>query len=158
MCAYLNHLGVHHTMYQPLGVDTEVSGRAARHDLRERLVWHLIRPVCWCMPALRPAKQNLPGPCCTAFARLRTPLSCLMKSVGTAKARPPAALSPYCGTSRDSGRAPAQWFALPDCPSLHRRTKENLRAVIYSEVAMRVASGPVRRGAVPCPVPFPEFV
>src|SRR6202040_1350063 len=97
MCTYLNHLGLRNTMYQPLGVDTEVfTPERRKEDLREKLGLPLDTRVL--VYAGRFAgEKNLPV-LLQAFARLGSPYPLLL--IGGARATRPAdnvTMLPYRG-------------------------------------------------------------
>jgi alpha-1,6-mannosyltransferase len=144
MCAYLNHLGVHHTMYQPLGVDTDVFSPERRtHDLREKLGLSPDSRVL--VYAGRFAgEKNLPV-LLQAFARLGRPYHLLMVG-GDHEARPESNVTilPY---RRDSGEL-AQLFASADA-LVHAGTKETFGLVILESMACGRPVVAVNAGAVP---------
>jgi alpha-1,6-mannosyltransferase len=144
MCAYLNHLGVHHTMYQPLGVDTEVFRPDRRTaDLRRKL---------GLAPAARvlvyagrfAGEKNLPV-LLQAFARLGKPYHLLMIG-GDREARPSANITmlPYRRDSLDLAR----WFASADA-LVHAGTKETFGLVILEAMACGRPVVAVHAGAIP---------
>jgi alpha-1,6-mannosyltransferase len=144
MCAYLNHLGVHHAVYQPLGVDTEVFRPERRkHDLREKL--GLSRDSRVLVYAGRFAgEKNLPV-LLQAFARLGHPYHLLMIG-GDHEARPATNVTilPY---RRDSQEL-AQWFASADA-LVHAGTKETFGLVILESMACGRPVVAVNAGAIP---------
>ena len=144
MCSYLNDLGVHHTQYQPLGVDTEIFRPDRRtNDLRERL--GLAPDARVLLYAGRFAgEKNLPI-LLQAFARLGRPYHLLMIG-GDHEARPAAnvTLLPY---RRDSLEL-AQWFASADA-LVHAGTKETFGLVILESMACGRPVVAVSAGAVP---------
>ncbi len=147
MCRYLNDLGVHHTMYQPLGVDTDVfRPERCRHDLRERLGLPADSRVL--IYAGRFAgEKNLPV-LLQAFARLGRPYHLLMIG-GDHEARPAANVTmlPYRRDSREL----AEWFASADA-LVHAGTKETFGLVILESMACGRPVVAANAGA------FPEFV
>jgi alpha-1,6-mannosyltransferase len=130
MCSYLNHLGVQHAMYQPLGVDTDVfSPQRRTRDLREKLGLSPDSRVL--VYAGRFAgEKNLPV-LLQAFARLGRPYHLLMVG-GDHEARPEGNVTilPY---RRDSGEL-AQLFASADA-LVHAGTKETFGLVILESMA-----------------------
>jgi alpha-1,6-mannosyltransferase len=144
MCAYLNDLGVHNTLYQPLGVDTNVFTPERRtNDLRERLGLPPDSRVL--IYAGRFAgEKNLPV-LLQAFARLGRPYHLLMIG-GDHEARPETnvTLLPY---RRDSLEL-AQWFASADA-LVHAGTKETFGLVILESMACGRPVVAVNAGAVP---------
>ena len=147
MCAYLNHLGIRHTLYQPLGVDTEVFRPERRkNDLREKLGLSSQARVLIYAGRLAPEK-NLPV-LLQAFARLGRPYHLLMVG-GKHEARPAANVTilPYRRDSREL----AQWFASADA-LVHAGTKETFGLVILESMACGRPIVAVNAGA------FPEFI
>ena len=144
MCAYLNHLGVGHTILQPLGVDTDVFRPDRRtHDLRARLGLSPDSRVL--IYAGRFAgEKNLPV-LLHAFARLGSPYHLLMIG-GDHEARPSAnvTLLPYCKDSREL----ATWFASAD-GLVHAGTKETFGLVILESMACGRPVVAVNAGAIP---------
>lgn len=144
MCSYLNHLGVHHAMYQPLGVDTDVfSPQRRTHDLREKLGLSLDSRVL--VYAGRFAgEKNLPI-LLQAFARLGRPYHLLMVG-GDHEARPEGNVTilPY---RRDSGEL-AQLFASADA-LVHAGTKETFGLVILESMACGRPVVAANAGAIP---------
>jgi alpha-1,6-mannosyltransferase len=144
MCSYLNHLGVHHTMYQPLGVDTDVFSPARRTDaLREWLGLSADSRVL--VYAGRFAgEKNLPV-LLQAFARLGHPYHLLMVG-GDHEARPEGNVTilPY---RRDSGEL-AQLFASADA-LVHAGTKETFGLVILESMSCGRPVVAANAGAIP---------
>jgi alpha-1,6-mannosyltransferase len=144
MCTYLNHLGVHNAMYQPLGVDTEVFSPERRTDtLREQL--GLPADSRLLVYAGRFAgEKNLPV-LLQAFARLGAPYHLLMVG-GDHEARPAGnvTLIPY---HRDS-RKLAEVFASADA-LVHAGTKETFGLVILESMACGRPVVAVNAGAIP---------
>ncbi len=144
MCSYLNHLGVHHAMYQPLGVDTEVFRPERRtHDLRDKLGLPADSRVLVYAGRFA-AEKNLPI-LLQAFARLGPPYHLLMIG-GNHEARPESNVTilPYRSDSLEL----AQWFASADA-LVHAGTKETFGLVILESMACGrpvVAAG---AGAIP---------
>ncbi len=147
MCTYLNDIGVHHTVLQPLGVDAEVFHPQRRTDaLRERLG---LRPGARVLVyAGRFAEEkNLPV-LLQAFARLGAPYHLLL--IGGAHAGRPAVnvtMLPYRGNSVEL----AGWIASADA-LVHAGTKETFGLVILEAMACGRPVVAARAGA------FPEFV
>jgi alpha-1,6-mannosyltransferase len=147
MCGYLNDIGVHHTMLQPLGVDAGVFHPQRRSDtLRARL--GLAAQARVLVYAGRFAEEkNLPV-LLQAFARLGAPYHLLL--IGGARATRPAAnvtMLPYCGDSVEL----AGWIASADA-LVHAGTKETFGLVILEAMACARPVVAARAGA------FPEFV
>jgi alpha-1,6-mannosyltransferase len=147
MCGYLNDIGVHHTMLQPLGVDAGVFHPQRRSDtLRARL--GLTRQARVLVYAGRFAEEkNLPV-LLQAFARLGAPYHLLL--IGGARATRPAAnvtMLPYRGDSVEL----AGWIASADA-LVHAGTKETFGLVILEAMACARPVVAARAGA------FPEFV
>lgn len=144
MCGYLNDLGVHNTMYQPLGVDTDVfRPERARADLREKLGLQPESRVL--VYAGRFAgEKNLPV-LLEAFARLRRPYHLLMIG-GDHEARPAdnVTILPY---RRDSHEL-AELFASADA-LVHAGTKETFGLVILEAMACGRPVVAARAGAIP---------
>ncbi|MGP8032852.1 MAG: glycosyltransferase [Steroidobacteraceae bacterium] len=147
MCDYLRELGVHHTVHQPLGVDTEVfHPRRRTLALRERL----------CLPANTrllvfagrfAEEKNLPL-LLQAFARLGAPYHLLL--IGgkrTARPMPNVTMLPY---RRDSLEL-AAWIASADA-LVHAGTKETFGLVTLEAMACGRPVVVARAGA------FPEVV
>jgi len=147
MCQFLNSLGVHHTMHQPLGVDAEVfHPKRRRPGLRERL--GLTTGARLLVYAGRFAdEKNLPV-LLHAFARLGSPYHLLMIG-GDREARPSSniTLLPY---RRDSHEL-AQWLASADA-LVHAGTKETFGLVVLEAMACGRPVVAARAGA------FPELV
>ena len=147
MCQFLNSLGVHHTMHQPLGVDAEVfHPKRRRPGLRERL--GLTTGARLLVYAGRFAdEKNLPV-LLHAFARLGSPYHLLMIG-GDREARPSSniTLLPY---RRDSLEL-AQWLASADA-LVHAGTKETFGLVVLEAMACGRPVVAARAGA------FPELV
>jgi alpha-1,6-mannosyltransferase len=147
MCAYLNDIGVHHTMHQPLGVDAEVFHPQRRTDtLRERL--GLAAHARVLVYAGRFAEEkNLPV-LLQAFARLGKPYHLLL--IGGARAARPAGnvtMMPYRRNSVEL----AGWIASADA-LVHAGTKETFGLVILEAMACARPVVAARAGA------FPELV
>ncbi|GAC1662954.1 MAG: glycosyltransferase family 1 protein [Steroidobacteraceae bacterium] len=147
MCAYLNNIGVQHTVLQPLGVDAEVFHPQRRtNTLRARLGLDPATRVL--VYAGRFAEEkNLPV-LLQAFARLGQPYHLLL--IGGAHAGRPAAnvtMLPYRGDSVEL----AGWLASADA-LVHAGTKETFGLVILEAMACARPVVAVRAGA------FPEFV
>ncbi len=147
MCTYLDTLGVHHAVYQPLGVDAEVfhPGRRTR-ALRERL--HLPPETRLLVYAGRFAEEkNLPV-LMQAFAQLGKPYHLLLIG-GHRRARPTrnVTMVPY---RRDSVEL-ASWVASADA-LVHAGTKETFGLVVLEAMACGLPVVAARAGA------FPELV
>ena len=144
MCSYLNHLGVEHAMYQPLGVDTDVFSPERRtQDLREKL--SLSQDSRVLVYAGRFAgEKNLPV-LLQAFARLGHPYHLLMVG-GDHEVRPAGNVTilPYRRDSREL----AQLFASADA-LVHAGTKETFGLVILESMACGRPVVAVDAGAIP---------
>jgi alpha-1,6-mannosyltransferase len=144
MCSYLNHIGIHHAVYQPLGVDADVFRPERRsHDLREKLGLPPDSRVL--IYAGRFAgEKNLPV-LLQAFARLGSPYHLLMIG-GDHEARPATNVTilPY----RKDSRELAQWFASADA-LVHAGTKETFGLVILESMACARPVVAVAAGAIP---------
>ena len=147
MCAYLNDIGVHHTMHQPLGVDAEVFHPQRRTTtLRERLGLPAGTRVL--VYAGRFAEEkNLPV-LLQAFARLGAPYHLLL--IGGARAARPAGNVTMMPYRRDSVEL-AEWIASADA-LVHAGTKETFGLVILEAMACGRPVVAARAGA------FPELV
>ena len=147
MCEYLGELGVHHTLYQPLGVDAEVFHPQRRTlDLRARL--HLSPGTRLLAYAGRFAgEKNLPV-LLQAFAQLGAPYHLLLIG-GHRRARPArnVTMVPY---RRDSLEL-AAWIASADA-LVHAGTKETFGLVVLEAMACGRPVVAARAGA------FPELV
>lgn len=144
MCDFLHHLGVQHTVHQPLGVDAEIFRPERRTPgLREKL--GLSPGVRLLAYAGRfSSEKNLPV-LLHAFARLRSPYHLVMIG-GAREARPTANVSilPY---RRDSLEL-AQWLASADA-LVHAGTKETFGLVILEAMACARPVVAARAGAIP---------
>lgn len=147
MCAYLNDIGVHHTMHQPLGVDAEVFHPQRRTEtLRARLGLPAATRVL--VYAGRFAEEkNLPV-LLQAFARLGAPYHLLL--IGGARAARPAGNVTMMPYRRDSVEL-AEWIASADA-LVHAGTKETFGLVILEAMACGRPVVAARAGA------FPELV
>lgn len=147
MCAYLDELGVHHTLHQPLGVDAEVfHPRRRMLPLRQRL--GLPADARLLVFAGRFAEEkNLPL-LLKAFSRLGSPYHLLLIG-GRRTARPAANVSmiPY---RRDSLEL-ASWIASADA-LVHAGTRETFGLVTLEAMACGRPVVVARAGA------FPEVV
>jgi alpha-1,6-mannosyltransferase len=144
MCSYLNHLGVHHTIYQPLGVDAEIFRPERRADnLRETLgLSHDSRVLVYA--GRFAGEKNLPV-LLQAFARLGHPYHLLMIG-GDHPARPAANVTilPY----RKDSLELAKLFASADA-LVHAGTKETFGLVILESMACGRPVVAVNAGAIP---------
>ena len=144
MCSYLNNLGVHHAVYQPLGVDTDVFSPDRRtNELRATL--GLPPDARVLVYAGRFAgEKNLPV-LLQAFARLGRPYHLLM--IGgdhPARPEPNVTILPY---RRDSYEL-AELFASADA-LVHAGTKETFGLVILESMACGRPVVAVTAGAIP---------
>lgn len=130
MCGYLNSIGVHHTVYQPLGVDANVFHPSQRTlDLRGRL--GLAENTRLLVFAGRFSGEKNLSVLLYAFARLGAPYHLLLIG-GDRYARPNSNVTmiPY---RRDSQEL-AQWIA--SCDALvHAGTKETFGLVLLEAMA-----------------------
>jgi alpha-1,6-mannosyltransferase len=144
MCSYLNHLGVPHAMYQPLGVDADIFSPERRsNDLREKLGLPAESRVLIYAGRFAPEK-NLPV-LLQAFARLGRPYHLLMIG-GKRHARPAANVSivPY----RKDSQELAQWYASADA-LVHAGTKETFGLVVLESMACGRPVVAANAGALP---------
>jgi alpha-1,6-mannosyltransferase len=144
MCAFLNNLGVHHTMHQPLGVDAEVFAPERRTlDLRAKL--GLPADTRLLAYAGRFSGEKNLNVLLHAFARLGRPYHLLLIG-GDRDARPTAnvTMMPY---RRDSHEL-AQWLASVDA-LVHAGTKETFGLVILEAMACGRPVVAARAGAIP---------
>jgi alpha-1,6-mannosyltransferase len=144
MCAYLNHIGVRHTMLQPLGVDTEVFRPERRtHDLRERLGLPADSRVLVYAGRFS-ADKNLPV-MLQAFARLGRPYHLLMIG-GDQEARPADNVTML--RYRKDSHELAQWLASADA-LIHAGTKETFGLVVLEAMACGRPVVAADAGAIP---------
>lgn len=144
MCAFLNELGVHHTLHQPLGVDAEVFAPERRTlDLRAKL--GLPQDTRLLTYAGRFSGEKNLSVLLHAFARLGKPYHLLLIG-GDRTARPTANVTmlPY---RRDSHEL-AQWLASADA-LVHAGTKETFGLVILEAMACGRPVVAARAGAIP---------
>jgi alpha-1,6-mannosyltransferase len=147
MCAYLDDIGVHHAVHQPLGVDADVFHPARRHgELRHRL--GLAPEARVLVFAGRFAEEkNLPL-LFQAFARLGKPYHLLLIGGGrTAQPAPNVTMLPY---RKDSVEL-AGWIASADA-LVHAGDKETFGLVTLEAMACGRPVVAARAGA------FPEYV
>ncbi|HYB65992.1 MAG TPA: glycosyltransferase [Steroidobacteraceae bacterium] len=144
MCEYLDALGVHHTLHQPLGVDAGVfHPRRGTLDLRGRL--HLSPGTRLLAYAGRFAgEKNLPV-LYEAFARLGDSYHLLLIG-GHRRARPArnVTMVPY---RRDSTEL-ASWIASADA-LVHAGTRETFGLVVLEAMACGRPVIAARAGALP---------
>jgi alpha-1,6-mannosyltransferase len=144
MCHYLNSIGVQHTVYQPLGVDTNVFHPSRRTlDLRSRL--GLSQDTRLLVFAGRFSGEKNLSVLLYAFARLGAPYHLLLIG-GDRYARPNSNVTmiPY---RRDSQEL-AQWIA--SCDALvHAGTKETFGLVLLEAMACGRPVIAARASAVP---------
>lgn len=144
MCEFLNSLGVHHAVHQPLGVDADIFRPERRSPgLRQRL--GLSSQVRLLAYAGRFAgEKNLPV-LLHAFARLGAPYHLVLIG-GDRETRPSANVSilPYRSDSLEL----AQWLASADA-LVHAGTKETFGLVILEAMACGRPVVAARAGAIP---------
>ncbi|MEP7242138.1 MAG: glycosyltransferase [Gammaproteobacteria bacterium] len=144
MCAFLNDLGVHHTMHQPLGVDAEVFAPERRTlDLRAKL--GLPPETRLLAYAGRFSGEKNVNVLLQAFARLGKPYHLLLIG-GDKTARPNSNVTmlPYRADSYEL----AQWLASADA-LVHAGTKETFGLVILEAMACGRPVVAARAGAIP---------
>jgi alpha-1,6-mannosyltransferase len=144
MCEFLNSLGVHHTMHQPLGVDAEVFTPARRTlDLRAKL--GLPENTRLLAYAGRFSGEKNVDVLLQAFARLGKPYHLLLIG-GDRPARPTANVTmlQYRQDSSDL----AQWLASADA-LVHAGTKETFGLVVLEAMACGRPVVAARAGAIP---------
>jgi len=144
MCEFLNHLGVRHTMHQPLGVDAEVFTPKRRTlDLRARL--GLPENTRLLAYAGRFSGEKNLNVLLHAFARLGQPYHLLLIG-GDRTARPTSNITmlPYRRDSREL----AQWLASVDA-LVHAGTKETFGLVVLEAMACGRPVIGARAGAIP---------
>ncbi len=147
MCEYLEDLGVHHVMHQPLGVDTEVfHPRRRTPALRPRLALPAHSRVL-IFAGRFAGEKNLPL-LLQAFARLGAPYHLLL--IGGQRAARPAANVTVLPYRRDSLEL-ARWIASADA-LVHAGTKETFGLVILEAMACARPVVAARAGA------FPELI
>lgn len=144
MCDYLNSIGVQHTVYQPLGVDTNVFNPSRRMlDLRGRL--GLPQNTRLLVFAGRFSGEKNLSVLLYAFARLGAPYHLLLIG-GNRFARPNSNVT-MISYRRDS-RELAQWIA--SCDALvHAGTKETFGLVLLEAMACARPVIAARASAVP---------
>lgn len=144
MCAFLNSLGVNHTMHQPLGVDAEIFSPMRRTlDLRAKL--GLPRETRLLAYAGRfSGEKNLPV-LLHAFARLGKPYHLLL--IGGDRDTRPTANVTMLQYRRDSTEL-AQWLASADA-LVHAGTKETFGLVVLEAMACGRPVVAARAGAIP---------
>ena len=143
MCAFLNHLGVYHTLLQPLGVDTQIFRPERRDgDLRKRL--GLTADARVLVYAGRFAAEKNLHVLQQAFARLGRPYHLLMIG-GEREARTSnITMLPY----RKDSLELARWLASADA-LVHAGTKETFGLVILEAMACGRPVIAARAGAIP---------
>jgi alpha-1,6-mannosyltransferase len=144
MCAFLNSIGVAHTVHQPLGVDAEIFSPARRTlELRARL--GLPENTRLLAYAGRFSGEKNLDVLLQAFARLGAPYHLLMIG-GDRSARPMSNVTmvPY---RRDSAEL-AQWLASVDA-LVHAGTKETFGLVVLEAMACGRPVVGARAGAIP---------
>lgn len=144
MCEFLNSLGVHHTMHQPLGVDAEVFTPARRTaDLRAKL--GLPENTRLLAYAGRFSGEKNLDVLLQAFARLGKPYHLLL--IGGERNAQPTANITMLQYRRDSGEL-AQWLASVDA-LVHAGTKETFGLVVLEAMACGRPVVAARAGAIP---------
>lgn len=144
MCAFLNDLGVRHTMHQPLGVDADIFAPQRRTlDLRAKL--GLANGTRLLAYAGRFSGEKNVDVLLHAFARLGRPYHLLLIGGGR-EARPThnVTMLPY---RRDSHEL-AQWLASVDA-LVHAGTRETFGLVILEAMACGRPVVAARAGAIP---------
>jgi alpha-1,6-mannosyltransferase len=144
MCAFLNSIGVSHTVHQPLGVDAEVFSPVRRtEELRARL--GLPENTRLLAYAGRFSGEKNLDVLLQAFARLGAPYHLLLIG-GDRNARPTpnVTMLPY---RRDSAEL-AQWLASVDA-LVHAGTKETFGLVVLEAMACGRPVVAARAGAIP---------
>jgi alpha-1,6-mannosyltransferase len=144
MCEYLNSLGIHHTVHQPLGVDEKVFHPARRTlDLRAKL--GLPPQTRLLVFAGRFAGEKNLSVLLHAFAKLGAPYHLLLIGGGMeARPMPNITMLPY---RRDSGEL-AQWLASADA-LVHAGTKETFGLVLLEAMACGRPVVAARASAIP---------
>lgn len=147
MCAYLNDIGVHHAVHQPLGVDTEVFHPKRRtNELRRRLELPPESRVL-AFAGRFAEEKNLPL-LFQAFARLGAPYHLVLIGGGrTARPTRNVTMLPY---RKDSVEL-ASWIASADA-LVHAGDKETFGLVTLEAMACGRPVVAARAGA------FPEYV
>jgi alpha-1,6-mannosyltransferase len=144
MCAFLNSIGVCHTVHQPLGVDAEIFSPARRTlDLRAKL--GLPENARLLAYAGRFSGEKNLDVLLQAFARLGAPYHLLL--IGgdrSARPTPNVTMLPY---RRDSAEL-AQWLASVDA-LVHAGTKETFGLVVLEAMACGRPVVGARAGAIP---------
>ena len=144
MCEFLNSIGVHHTMHQPLGVDAEVFSPARRTlDLRAKL--GLPANARLLAYAGRFSGEKNLDVLLQAFARLGAPYHLLLIG-GDRNSRPTANVT-MLQYRRDSTEL-AQWLASVDA-LVHAGTKETFGLVVLEAMACGRPVVAARAGAIP---------
>jgi alpha-1,6-mannosyltransferase len=144
MCEYLNDLGVHHTVHQPLGVDEQVFNPERRTlDLRAKLG---LPPETRLLAfAGRFAGEKNLSVLLHAFAKLGAPYHLLLIGGGReARPMPNITMLPY---RRDSLEL-AQWLASVDA-LVHAGTKETFGLVLLEAMACGRPVVAARASAIP---------
>jgi alpha-1,6-mannosyltransferase len=144
MCEFLNSLGVHHTVHQPLGVDADVFHPSRRTlDLRAKL--GLPESTRLLAFAGRFSGEKNLDVLLHAFARLGKPYHLLLIGGGVhAQPSSNVTILPY---RRDSVEL-AQWLASSDA-LVHAGTKETFGLVLLEAMACGRPVIGARAGAVP---------
>jgi alpha-1,6-mannosyltransferase len=144
MCAFLNSIGVQHTVHQPLGVDAEIFSPTRRTlDLRAKL--GLPENTRLLAYAGRFSGEKNLDVLLHAFARLGAPYHLLLIGGGrSARPIPNVTMMPY---RRDSAEL-AQWLASVDA-LVHAGTKETFGLVVLEAMACGRPVVAARAGAIP---------
>jgi len=144
MCEFLNSLGVHHTMHQPLGVDADIFTPARRTpDLRAKL--GLPENTRLLAYAGRFSGEKNLDVLLQAFARLGKPYHLLL--IGGERDAQPTANVTMLQYRRDSSEL-AQWLASVDA-LVHAGTKETFGLVVLEAMACGRPVVAARAGAIP---------
>jgi alpha-1,6-mannosyltransferase len=144
MCEFLNSLGVHHTMHQPLGVDAEIfTPKQRTSELRARL--GLPSDTRLLAFAGRFSGEKNVDVLLQAFTRLGKPYHLLLIGGDRyARPMPNVTMLPY---RKDSSEL-AEWLASVDA-LVHAGTKETFGLVVLEAMACGRPVIAARAGAIP---------